>query len=368
MKLIKHISVFILLILAIFTITRILINFQLIDFNYYYQSIQFILKGISPYNNHEFVLNYPPSALLFFWVFGVMPFEVSKRIWSLLSFFSLGLSVFVLIKSLGRKTTISTILLIFGLVVLSFPVKFTLGMGQVNIFILTLLSLNFFFYKQFNPIKAGIALGLAVGIKITPIFLLLFFWRKKEHKIVVATLMTYLFLSVLAMIFFGYDLTIDYYTRVFWNIPTIGNSVYYNQALTGFLARLDISSNLAKVINYVAFGFLLMVSYMTTKISRQSVFIDMMSYGMFIVAILIGAGLAWQHHFVLLVIPFIALTPSLIKKDFKLKLFFLMLAYVLIAGNIKNPESFAGWSRPLLSHVFFGSIILYLILLKCRPF
>lgn len=367
MRLILYFFIIFPLAYSIFTITRILVSFHLLDFSYYHQSIQLILGNQNPYNNPNFVLNYPPSALFFFLPFGIIPYELSEKIWTLLSLAALVGSISILLKSIYKNISVPIFLVIFSLAMLSFPVKFNFGLGQINNFILLLVSLCFLLYRLKRFFWAGIFLGIASSIKIFPIILLLFFIRKKVLKTVTASILTSIIISILGIVFFGKDLTFEYYTNVLWNIPKLGNDVYYNQAFTGFLARLNLSDLYVKIINYCLFIFLLIGSFWVVKSKRQPPLIELMQYALFIISVLIGGGLAWQHHFVLLIIPFTALFIYLSKKPFnraKILILVTLMAYFLVSINIKEPAKLGGVLTFLLSHVLYGSIILYLINFK----
>lgn len=352
---------------AIFTITKILLFFQLYDFSIYYQSIQLLLSNQSPYHNQGFVINYPPTALLFFFPFGIIPYGLSEKIWTFLSVSALITSIFFILKLVNKKLDILIFLLVFGLAMLSFPVKYNLGMGQVNLFILLLVSLCFYGYRNNNKNFAGVALGVASAIKLAPVLLLFFFIRKKEFKLVTMAVLTVFSTTFLTIFLFGKELWQEYVFKVFPNLPTIGNNIYYNQALTGFLARIDLSGDAARILNYTILLLLLLISILITKTKRQSLLMEMNEYSLFIVLSLIGVGLSWQHHFVLLVIPFLAIFYSfqyISKRYLKIFLLLMFLGYILISVNIKNPQIFNGVFILLLSHVLYGTILLYVLLTR----
>lgn len=366
-KILVLIFAFLLLAYAIFTIVRILLTFQLGDFSIYHQSIQLILNTQSPYHNQGFVLNYPPTALLFFFPFGLIPYGLSEKIWTILSLSALLSSIFLLLRLVGKKFNALMFILIFGLAMLSFPLKFNLGMGQVNLFILFFLALCFYSYRMNNKKLAGVFLGIAAAIKLTPLFLLLFFVRKRELNIVGITLLTIFSATILSSFVFDKNLWGEYIFRVLPNIPTVGNNFYYNQALTGFLARADLPVDLARTINYLFLFLLVLISFWVTEVKKRSVLSEMNEYSLFIVSALIGAGLSWQHHFALLVIPFFALFFSLMKisqKYLRLLLPLSILGYMLVSINIKNPQIFNGVATLILSHVLYGAILLYILLIK----
>lgn len=350
---------------SILTIVKIISLPYLLDFAFYYQALQPDLGSYNPYNNGKFVLNYPPTAFLFFLPFSLIPYRIAEIIWTLLSYFALLGSIYFLLKSINKRVSIFIYLLIYSLAFLSFPIKFNLGMGQVNFFILLFLCLNFFFYQKKRPYISGMFLAFAIAVKLTPMFLLLFFLKKRNFKIIFSTIATIIVLGIAAAVLFGENLMGIYFFEVFPKIPTIGNDVYYNQALTGLLARVHLLPYFSFVINYLSFIVLMGVSFMLVKSHKQAPLVELIKYSLFIVAVLIGGGLAWQHHLALLIIPYTALTILLIKSKVKLsRLFFLFISYLLVSLNIKNPQLFLGFSVFILSHALYGLVILYLLLLS----
>ena len=303
---------------------------------------------------------------------GLLPFELAEKVWTLVSFASIILSIYILLKSTNKKVPLVAFLVVFSLFILSFPVKFTLGMGQINLILLLLISLSFYLFQKKKQILSGTTLAIAASIKLSPIILLLFYIRKKQWKTVASCIVVFTLLNLLGVGLLGVDATKDYWIDIFPNIPTIGNSSYYNQALTGWLSRAFVSNPISRIINYLAFGFLLFFSIKITKITRRAPELELGEYSLFIIATLIGGGLAWQHHFVTTLIPFIALGFMLFKyrgKNSRIVVAMTLLAYFLIASNIKNPITVSGFGNVLLlSHVLYGTILLYVFLILSLKF
>jgi len=356
------------IIFSAFTVVRIICQFELQDFSVYYQGVQNFLSRQNPYmNSQPEKYIYPPSSLVFLAPIGWLPYRLAEDVWTLISFVSVMIAIIVLFKSLNKKKSLIIFLMVFGFFMLSFPAKFTLGMGQINMFILLLISLSFYFFRRKRSYLSGIFLAIALAIKLTPIVLLLFYIRKKQWKIVISCLVFSFAFNLSGMLFLGTSATGDYWNNVFPYIPTIGNAAYYNQALTGWLARSLIPDSISKVINYLVFGSLLLISFVKTNTTLESPESELSEYGLFILSVLIGSGLAWQHHFVITLIPFTALIFSTKSwgKRFCLLTFLLLLAYILIALNIKDPSVIASnyFSKFLLSHALYGSVLLYILLI-----
>lgn len=350
---------------SMFTVIRILNNFHLQDFSVYYQGIQDYLNNKNPYVDSRVI--YPPIFLVLLSPVGFLTYELAEKVWILVSYMSIIGSIYILIKIIKRKALLVSFLTVYSLFMLSFPVKFTLGMGQINLILLLLISLSFYFFQGKQQYLSGAFLALAATIKLSPVVLLLFYVRKKQWKVVVSCITLFVLLNLLGVKLLGMQVTKDYWMNIFPSIPTVGNASYYNQALTGWLSRAFVPDLIAKTINFLVFGCLLIVSFFITQTTRKKPEIELSEFSLFIIATLIGAGLAWQHHLVVTLIPFTALWFTICQKGMKRSwpwTLAIMLSYCLIALNVKNPLILSGESLSfLLSHALYGVLLLYCLLI-----
>jgi len=324
-----------------------------------------ILAGKNIYSFGD--INYPPPSLFLFLPFSFLPLFWSQLIWSLLSLVCLGTSILISLKILDQKVSLFTWFWITPLVLLSFPVKWTLGMGQMNNLILLLMVLSFFFYKKKKEDWAGVFLGLAISFKIVPFFLVLLFFLKRKLKIVLTSFLTTLALFLLSGLFFGLNLISDYFLKV---VPKTfgpaGKEIYYNQAISGFVSRIIFDFSLQSLLtNLLA---LAIVAFTSFALVRRNKVTDL-DYALVITTFLLISPFSWQHHFVWLLFPFLAALVWLQqrKKTLGWKLL-LALAYFLVAINIKQPDLLLGiiFGKILLSHVFLGGLLLWLILVYLK--
>jgi len=367
MKTLAYLFIAASLLFSLFTISRILFTFHLGDFETYYVAVQQVLQGKNPYHQlpSQFAFIYPPASFFFLLPLIFLPFHLAEKLWTLVSVGSLIGPIACLLKTVSKKVTLFSFLLLFSFSMIAFPTKFTLGMGEINLIICLLLSLTFFYWRQNQPFLGGLMLSIATTIKLTPAFALVFFLKKRAFKLTTVCLGLSLSLMLLAIFVFGPQLTHQYFLKVLPAIPTIGNQAYYNQALSGFLARSGIPSFLALIINYLALIGLLLISLLLTKTKKQSVLTELSQYGLIITVVLIAGGLAWQHHLVLLIIPYTALFLSLKRtRQKKTPAFLALLSYLLVAINIKNPQHFFGVTRLFLSHGLYGMILLFVLLIQ----
>src|SRR5579872_3595971 len=171
-----------LLLLKVFLLT----NFP--DFNVYYPAASAYVHGTDPYKEGaRFFTNfvYPPIVLLFFSPFLILPIVYAAKIWLFISFFCLFLSLYLLFKLESTSVFSKTNLFISSLIFLMFPLKFTLGMGQINIVILLFLTLAYYFSSKKAAYLGGLFTALALALKMFPVFILPYFLIKREWKLLI---------------------------------------------------------------------------------------------------------------------------------------------------------------------------------------
>ena len=362
-KYILYISAFL---YSAFTLIRILLTFHLFDYHIHYQAVQDLLVHKNLYLNLTTDNNYPPTAFLFSFLPSLLPEYLAEKVWTILSLSAFLISIYFLFKSITKKFSWMDFILIYLLAMLSFPIKFTFGLGQINFLILLFLVLVFYFFQNKRYLWSGGCIALAGAIKLTPIFLILYFLKKRAYKTVISSMLAFILINILAVILFGLDLIKYYYLQVLPTIPPVGNAAYYNQALTGFLARLEIPFLIAFVVNYSFFGLLTLLSLIFTQKSNLNKLASLTEYGLFITSWLIGAGLSWQHHLVWLLIPFAAIFLYLKNNKNKPIFYLTIISYLLISYNIKQSSLYQGFYTLWLSHELFGMLILFGVLLYIK--
>lgn len=322
------------------------------DFSVFYQSTYDLNRGINPYTQSSLYtgLGYPIVTTIFFIPFILLPYKIAQGVFVILSAFSVLAIVYLSLLLTNRKVDWRKFLFFSALAYLSFPTKFTLGMGQSSLLAYLLLLLSYYFYSRKTKVVSGVFLGITVLVKPILGFMFIFFILRKEWKIITAALFLIFSLTLLSIILYGFDKYYIYLTHI---IPPllkpVGREIYYNQGLMGFISRL--TSNLTVRSVAVLISSLLLIGLITKHKTSNN-----LQFALFLTTLTLVDTLSWQHHFVFLIFPFITAA------NFK-KLFFLILAYFLVSGNIKDPQIFSSFPVNLiLSHTFFGALILFIIL------
>jgi len=361
----RRIKDFSILTIVVVVLTVTLISFFKIttspapDFSVFYYGAKDLILKQNPYQDPKLFtgIGYPPLTLLFFLPLAIMPYQIAQSVWLGLSFLSLLGAVYLSLKiSLGHFSR-RFFWLVLALVLFAFPTKFTFGMGQSNLVALFLLLLAFSLFKDKKSILAGLILGLVCLIKpILASFLLLFFLKKAWIVVFTAFLMINFFILV-SFFIFNPNLYWFYINEIIPQLLNLaGREIYYNQGIMGFISRSVLDLGLRRNLTIL---FSLAITGMTFWIIKGKGE-GKNKFAIFFPAILLLDTLSWQHHFVWLIFPFIAIYSRLLKAKFVPLKLILLLAYILVAINFKDPLLVGKRLHPLfLSHVFLGTIILW---------
>lgn len=358
MRLIFKIGIFLIFLISVLNILKIFGVTEYFDFKYYYLAVLDFSNGINPYLVDYFPFPYPPVALLFFYPFVEISLFIAGKIYFVLSFVSLILTIILLLRAFNVPLRSLLSLFIFILFFNFFPTKFSLVMGQLNIFILLLLTLFIYWYKTNRKYLSGLALSLAISLKIFPFLIVPYLAVKKEWKILKALIIALLTIASIVYLLVPYSVIEAFFTNT---IPTLlqtgGGMGYYDQSLSAFLARLigPESVHLARIIGAITIIFTLLVIWMKRSYKE----LDLLMIGVFIILNVLLNGFAWQHHFVWLLIPFFILFFYIKSNKFSKWYYFVLgLSYCLLAFNFESPNSLPTF---FLSNQFYGGIILYFL-------
>lgn len=344
-----------------------------IDFKILYLAGKQVLKGDNPYLIlGSDIFRYPPPILLIFAPLAALPIIPSQALWFLTSFASFILGSYLLFKITdhinGKFYLIGKwqFWLIYLLLCLRFfPLRHNLGSGQVNTFLFLLLVLAFFLQLKKKEFVSSLALALAIGLKITPLIFVLVLFLQKKFKSLLWVFVSLVALVVITAIVINPDVFSQYQT-VTGTYLDFGISRYQNQALTGFLNRAFINSELILGIYFAALtAFLLFFVHSFKNLGRSDFLKTIVLWNTSILAILIFSPFAWQFHFVLAIFPLV--TSVYLALRLKMSSWsFLAIAcsYLLMAWNFKNPlffQSFGVTGAVFLSHTFFGALALLVL-------
>lgn len=231
----------ILLALAGFIFTR-----NLIDFPVYYKAGQSLINGRTDLYAPDFALGrvmdyrYPPFFLVILYLLWLLPFKVAAYLWYLLSVAQIAASVSIVRRlvqprSLSRLSWLAVCFSIAGYFVI------ILHYGNAHLVAISCLFASIYLCLKRRDISAALLMALAITVKLTPGFLLLYFALKKRWKYVSLTAVFILLLNLLPALYFGieknHELLRTWYQHVIVNQEFHEANGPINLSLKGQLKR-----------------------------------------------------------------------------------------------------------------------------------
>lgn len=334
------------------------------DASIFYTSAKDVLQHTSPYTDKTLftAFNYPLVTAIFFIPFTFIPYFYTQIGLVVLNSTLLEISIFLSTKLLKQKLSWIAGFFLFCTFLLFFPFRFTVGMGQVNMIGFVLILWSFFLWTKNRMLFSSVLFVVAICIKPILLFLLLFFLFQKSWKWLSITLLLLLGFVGASVFFFPKQYAM-YLTTVIPHLLTVrGREVYYNQGLSGFIARLTTNTFIQTYVTLFLDSCVFLFTIFFGLKKKPVIF-----FSILLTTLLIIDSLSWQHHFVFLILPFITLYFFLKRKKFKQKKYavLFLLSFVLVAVNIKNPQFFASFPASLiLSHQLYGTLLLLFLEIK----
>lgn len=320
---------------------------------YYYGSLTIRLKE-NPYNlkvlneikerTYNFTEDraithclYPPFYMQILMPLTYIEPSLAVKLWAGLFNNIFILIIFLLIYLMLDKNKYHA-MIFYSLFFLFFPLYFTLALGQVNILILTLLFASFYFYKQNKIILFSVFLSIAVLIKIFPVIIyVILFFRKKYKNLFIST--------VILIILFGISYLINanlyniYITEILPELLKTGSyNNIYNISIWSFLSRWN--TNYTNIITrFITIIITFIYIYKCIRTEDEEYL-----YGLAIWTALLNIKNLWEHHTIVLFLPFfiyyknIILNKILNKKKY-LSIIIISISFFIASIYIKYWDS-----------------------------
>ncbi len=179
-----------------------------------------------------------PFSSLVVWPLTIWAPLAAKHIWIVINLLLLGVEA-VLLHSLTGLAWRHLALLM----VVCFPLHRNFLYGQYYILMLLVITLALWLYLRQKRLLAGLLLGIGFGLKIFPIFFLLYFFRKRDFKAAAAVAAGSLGTVLASVAAFGLALNRTYFLQVLpWALRGEGMDPYSTSAssISSLLHRLFI--------------------------------------------------------------------------------------------------------------------------------
>ncbi|MDS1113584.1 glycosyltransferase 87 family protein [Gordonia westfalica] len=189
---------------------------------------------------------YPPFAAIAFVPLAVMSVGLANIVWWTIGFAVLVAVVALGTRSLGYRPDARLIgfAVLFSIAVTALePVRTTIWLGQVNLLVMALMLTDVVFLRAGSRWR-GVALGIAAGIKLTPLFAVIYLLVTRQWRAAATAIATFGATVAIGFLVVGSDAR-AYWTRHLFDSDRIGRADSpANQSVRGFgsqmLAHLDV--------------------------------------------------------------------------------------------------------------------------------
>jgi len=235
------------------------------DLKVYYGAINYrvhdggmLYDYLKPQSKYGFT--YPPFAALVMLPMAVVPWPVAIVISVVLSVAATVALLRWLVLPVARRhgwTPWFALAVAFLLVAAFEPYRETVSFGQVNVVLLFLVALDLLVGLRLGRRWAGVGIGLATAIKLTPGIFIVYLLVTRRWRAAIVSMAT---ATVATLVAAAVDpaASREFWTDALWDTNRVGSLSYIsNQSLQGFVARLDPdhpSTPLWLVLALVVFG------------------------------------------------------------------------------------------------------------------
>jgi alpha-1,2-mannosyltransferase len=191
---------------------------------------------------NKLLFNYPPFAALMFTVLAPLPLLLLRVLFPIGNIILLMLVIRRCWQALGireGRDLHSLTLLSSGVLLWLEPVRTTISLGQINLLLMALVVFDLLPTKR-PRWWAGVGVGLAAGIKLTPLLFIPYLLFTKRIRAALVASATFLTTVLLGFLLAPSQAHIYWFGGVFGDLSRISGVAYVgNQSLMGMLARFS---------------------------------------------------------------------------------------------------------------------------------
>ena len=278
---------------------------------------------------------YPPISAVLFSPIAVIPFWLANILFTAATLACLAVVIRLVLRELGvARSDELTWLTVGGLAVMMWvePVFSTIGFGQINVFLMTLVVVDVIVGR--GRWWQGSLIGLAIAIKLTPAVFLAYFLVRRDWRALITGVVATLVATGVGFAFLP-KASAQYWTETILDPSRIGGLAYVsNQSINGALVRLGVSEGGGMIWFGICavpgLGLLVVVRRLVSQGHALAALLTMAFY------VLLASPVSWSHHYVWAV-------PAMI---------------LLVMWALNSPKSGALWGMAVAGAVvYFGRII-----------
>jgi hypothetical protein len=256
---------------------------------------------------------HPPGSVLLGIPFSPFSYRAAHIAWNLLSLGALAVSIAIIARTLRVADQPRTWLLV-GFLILSGPLYEQLRHGQLNLVLLLLITGVWWAGRSERPGWAGTLLGVATAIKFLPGLLFLYFALRRQWYALVAGLASLLVTGLVTAAVLGLGAFESYLDTALPQVEEWRGD-WLNASFPGLCYKLFDPGMKGRPVEplvhapllsrcLIGVGSLAILSVVALAILRARSRRDCdVAFGLTLVAMLLISPIAWEHYFLLLLLP-----------------------------------------------------------------
>jgi hypothetical protein len=276
---------------------------------------------------------YPPFAALLMLPMAVLGTQVAAWLNVIVSIAALALVLAALIVPIAERAGWSrwfAVAVAVPLAVAIEPVRESLGYGQVNLLLFALVMIDMVGLRwrargrtggggpwlsrlYHSGAWAGVGVGLASAIKLTPALFILYFLVSRQWRAAATAVGTTIGATMAAFVFAKQE-SLTYFGSVIWETERIGAAdMTPNQSLAGVLARIYDSIETPGLM-WLAFSLLILAVGLSRAATAHAEGDELTAFTLVGLTANVISPISWSHHLVFVVPAIIVLADAALRR------------------------------------------------------
>ena len=270
---------------------------------------------------------------------------------------------------------------VLALTFLFYPLSRSFMLGQIQTWLTVALALALLAWRGERTVLAGVLLASCCAVK--PHLGVVFLWAalRSQWTMVAAGALVLVPLALAAGLVHGFDHFPDY-VPVLQFLSRHGEAFFANQSINGLLNRLfetapslDWQPNAFPTFHPVVFGATMLSTFALLGAAlawRRRLTPDAHDLALMLLTVTVAAPIAWEHHYAVLLPIFALAAPGWLwaapPRRRRAAAAGLMLLFMVVAQRFDITHRLAHtWMNPLLSYLFFGALVVLVLLFRRDP-
>lgn len=271
------------------------------------------------------------------------------------------------ILDLKSRTSNMTLIFLFLIILVNTPLQTSLHHGQINILVFGIVLLSLLLLKHKKEYSSSFLLSLAVYLKIYPILFLILFFFQKRYRYILFSVLNFITIFLFSILLFSSHSWNEFFRMAINNFlygkkPEFFfdyNAQWGNCSLNGFLSQLFMINNISRKYVMPAVLSLLVVCVFLFKSHLKKILTlkdTNLEVSFVFILSLIFSTISWNHHYVIMMFPLMALLNKIIIE----RRYNYLIPYFFIASQILYHPRSGGFP---FNQILLMATILFLILM-----